>query len=71
VTDDGTKKSLKGKVAVFKDSNGEYFVQTQCTDELENSGELKTIYENGKFYNKTTLTEIRNKINLLVDDGSY
>lgn len=61
-TDDGTKKSLKGKCAVFKDEKGEYFVQTECTDEVEESGELHTIYEDGKFYNQTTLTEIRERI---------
>lgn len=63
ITDDGTKKSLKGKCAVFLDENGEYFVQTECTDDLENSGELQVIYENGKFYNQTTLIEIKQRLN--------
>lgn len=62
ITDDGTKKSLKGKCAVFKDEKGEYFVQTECTDEVEESGELHTIYEDGRFYNQTTLNEIRERI---------
>ncbi len=62
VTDDGTKKSLKGKVAVFQDEVGEYFVMQQCTEELENSGELQTIYQDGVFSNLTTLTEIRKKL---------
>lgn len=62
ITDNGTKKSLKGKCAVFKDDKGEYFVQTECTDEIECSGELKIIYENGKFYNQTSLTEIRERL---------
>ena len=30
-----------------------------CTPELENSGLLQVIYEDGKFYNQTTLTEVR------------
>lgn len=34
------------------------------TDEEENSGELQVIYENGKFYNQTTLTEIRDRLKL-------
>lgn len=62
VTDDGTKKSLKGLLAVFKDDKEQYFVQTECTEELENSGELQVIYENGKFYNQTTLNEIRERL---------
>ena len=64
ITDDGTKKSLKGKCAVIE-TNGVYVVQTQCTDEQENSGLLQTIYENGNFHNQTTLTAIRAKVNEL------
>jgi len=66
VTDDGTKKSLKGKIAVFMDDNNEYFVNTQCTDEMEESGELHTIYEDGHFHNQTTLAEVRERLNKLV-----
>lgn len=63
VTDDGTKKSLKGLCAVFDETgNGDYFVQTECTWELENTGELQVIYEDGKFYNPVTLDEIRNRL---------
>lgn len=64
VTDDGTKKSLKGLCAVFEDSNytGLLFVKTECTWEEEGEGLLQTIYENGNFYNQTTLTEIRARL---------
>jgi len=65
ITDDGTKKSLKGKCAVKELENGVYVVQTQCTDAQENSGLLQTIYENGNFHNQTTLTVIRAKVNEL------
>jgi nicotinamide phosphoribosyltransferase len=58
ITDDGTKKSLKGLIMV--DENQE--VHTQCTEDQESDGILQTIYENGKFYNQTTLTQIRTKI---------
>ena len=61
-TDDGTKKSLKGFVMV--DENLE--VHTQCTTEVEATGLLHTIYEDGKFYNQTTLTEIRSRIDTIV-----
>lgn len=58
-TDHGkTKKSLKGLIMV--DENLE--VHTQCTPEQEAQGILQTIYEDGKFYNQTTLTEIRAKL---------
>ncbi len=63
VTDDGTKKSLKGMCAVLKsDGEDEYYVKEECTFEEEAVGELQTIYEDGKFYNQTTLLEIRNKL---------
>lgn len=66
ITDDGSKKSLKGLQAVFQDENGEYYVKSECTWEEEQTGLLQTIYENGKFFNETTLTEIRERINKLV-----
>jgi nicotinamide phosphoribosyltransferase len=68
-TDNGTKKSLKGLVAVHKDENNEYFVKTECTPEEESDGELQHIYENGKFYNQITLSEIREKIKLLSSEN--
>jgi len=58
ITDDGTKKSLKGLIMV--DEN--YEVHTQCTLEQEATGMLRTIYEDGRFYNQTSLTEIREKL---------
>jgi nicotinamide phosphoribosyltransferase len=61
VTDDGTKKSLKGRVAVFQNED-EYFVETQCTNEQETEGELQMIYLDGQFFNQTTLTEIRKRV---------
>jgi nicotinamide phosphoribosyltransferase len=66
VTDDGTKKSLKGRCAVHIE-NGEYVVKIQCNEEEEKGGILQTIYEDGIFHNQTTLTEIRERINKLVE----
>ena len=65
ITDDGTKKSLKGRCAVHQDADGEYYVKVQCTEEEENQGLLQVIYEDGKFYNQTTLTEVRAKLEKL------
>lgn len=69
VTDDGTKKSLKGLLKVYEISNPHipieengYFVKTECTPEEESQGLLQVIYENGKFHNQTTLEEIRNRL---------
>lgn len=65
VTDDGTKKSLKGKVWVYKEE-GEIRVQSEVEELLESKGLLQVIFEDGKFYNQTTLTEIRQRIDKLV-----
>lgn len=59
VTDDGTKKSLKGLICVTEDHE----VLTQCTWEQEGQGILQTIYEEGRFCSETSLTEVRNKLN--------
>ncbi len=48
------------------EENGEIWVQSECTPEEENTGLLQVIYEDGKFYNQITLTEIRKRINDLV-----
>jgi nicotinamide phosphoribosyltransferase len=61
ITDDGTKKSLKGLICVTEDHE----VLTQCTWEQEGQGVLQTIYENGQFHNEISLTQVREKINNL------
>ncbi|XAI97303.1 PncB nicotinic acid phosphoribosyltransferase [Leptolyngbya phage Lbo-JY46] len=67
VTDDGTKKSLKGLLCVYEEP--EHFnrisVKTECTPEEENQGLLQVIYENGEFYNQTTLSEIRDRLSTI------
>lgn len=68
ITDDGTKKSLKGLIQVFEKigEHNNFKVKTQCTKEEEGTGILQTIYEDGTFYNQTTLSEVRSRINFLV-----
>jgi nicotinamide phosphoribosyltransferase len=66
ISDDGTKKSLKGRIRVNK-LDGEYTVQTECTAADEADGELQVIYEDGTFYNPITLGQIRAKIDTLVN----
>jgi nicotinamide phosphoribosyltransferase len=61
ITDDGTKKSATGLLKVVKTENG-YVLVDKVSSEDERDGELQTIYEDGKFYNQTTLAEIRKKL---------
>ena len=68
VTDDGVKKSLKGLLRVdyvndYGQKNPEIKVFTEQTHLQESTGLLQVIYEDGKFYNETSLTEIRKKLN--------
>jgi nicotinamide phosphoribosyltransferase len=67
VTDNGTKKSLKGLCAVHLHEDGSYSVQTECTEAEEQGGVLQVIYENGRFKNETTLTQIRTRIDKLIN----
>lgn len=62
ITDDGIKKSAKGLLKVEK-INDEYIVIDQVSEQQENEGSLQLIYENGHFFNKTSLDEIRNRVN--------
>jgi nicotinamide phosphoribosyltransferase len=60
ITDDGTKKSATGLLSVFENENdGTYELIDHCDWKTEKTGELRTIYLNGEFYNETTLTHIR------------
>jgi len=66
ITDDGTKKSATGLLRVTTGEGGYKLVDRQ-TWAGEQTGNLKPIYEDGLFYNTTTLTEIRGKLGKLVE----
>jgi len=63
ITDSGLKKSARGLLRVIK-NNGEYILYDGQTKEMEanESNELKVLYEDGAFVRRTTLTEIRDKM---------
>jgi len=60
-TDSGTKKSAKGLLRVDL-VDGEYVMRDQVTWAEEAGGELKTVFKDGKLYNQTSLSEIRQRI---------
>lgn len=62
ITDDGTKKSATGLLFVGKSDDGEIRLFDKVDWNLECKGQLQTIYKDGKFYNETTLTEIKNRL---------
>ena len=65
-TDNSGKKSAKGLLKVYwQDAgtkNSKIVLQDQCSEEQEIEGLLKTIFENGSFIKRTSLTEIRERI---------
>jgi nicotinamide phosphoribosyltransferase len=66
ITDSGTKKSLKGLLKVYYDdsvgTHKSIILKEECTEEEESQGLLQVIYEDGNFFNQTTLTEIRDNL---------
>lgn len=65
ITDDGIKKSAKGLTVVLKDEEGEYYLKDQASLEevLSEENQLKIRFKNGEYFNQTTLTEVRKRIN--------
>lgn len=62
-TDDGTKKSAKGLMQIYRDpETGKLALKDQCSWEEEAGGELKTVFKDGKLTIDQTLAEIRNII---------
>ena len=59
VTDDGTKKSATGRLAVLRDAEGKLYLQQKATPEQEAASELKTVWKNGEFVRKQTFAEVR------------
>lgn len=65
ITDDGTKKSLKGFQSVHYDTvKNEYVVTSEVSEEEHNSpfNELKVIYQDGIFYNQMRFSTIRDNL---------
>ena len=61
-TDDGTKNSLKGLIAVYKGLDGKYTATDQVSIEEEKEGFLETVFEDGILKKEYSLEEIRQRI---------
>ena len=66
VTDNGTKKSAKGLLVVAldkpRDLGGKITLYDQQDWQQENYGLLHTVFEDGKLFNTTTISEIRENL---------
>lgn len=62
-TDDGTKKSARGLMQVYRNDNtGKLELKDQCTWEEEALGELNTVFKDGKLTVDWTLSQVRAKV---------
>lgn len=60
-TDDGTKNSLKGLIKVMECEDG-IAAFDQVSKEEEQEGLLQTVFKDGVLYNRTTLRDIRERL---------
>ncbi|PKV50057.1 nicotinamide phosphoribosyltransferase [Aquimarina sp. MAR_2010_214] len=61
VTDDGTKKSAKGRIQLYKEQ-GEIVYKDQVSEQEENQGLLKTVFKDGELLIEDDLSTIRKRI---------
>lgn len=61
-TDDGVKKSLKGRVAVVKEGNSYRAVDGLNSTDVVSGDQLQVVYKDGKLINETTFAEIRARL---------
>ena len=62
ITDDGTKKSAKGRVKVKETALGDLYCEDSTSKESAKKDLLQTIYKDGKMVRETTLAEIRGRL---------
>lgn len=62
-TDDGTKKSAKGLMQVYRDpQTGRLSLKDECTWEEEAEGELRTVFKDGELLVEWSLQQIRERV---------
>ena len=61
-TDDGTKKSAKGRLAVLSMANGNLYLVQEATDDQIANSLLKPVWEDGKFLREYSFNEARENL---------
>ncbi|WP_196885636.1 nicotinate phosphoribosyltransferase [Aureivirga sp. CE67] len=61
ITDNGTKKSAKGLLKIYREEGKICFKDT-CTEKEEKEGMLETVFKNGILVKEMTLAEIRSNV---------
>lgn len=61
ITDDGTKKSAKGRIQLYEEQ-GKIVYKDQVSEQEENKGLLKTVFKDGELLIEDNLSTIRKRI---------
>lgn len=59
VTDSGTKFSARGRLAVYRQSDGTLVALDGATKEQEEQSVLQTVWKNGEFYRRQSFADVR------------
>jgi nicotinamide phosphoribosyltransferase len=59
ITDDGLKKSAKGRLAVLPDASGEMYLVSEASVSQEAMSLLRPVWRDGKFLKKFSFAEAR------------
>ena len=62
ITDDGTKKSARGLLQVYKNEEGAYILKDRCTKAEERSGCMEPVFLDGSLVKELTLSQIRENV---------
>ena len=63
VTDDGTKKSLRGRIHVGIDSKGKYFASDNLNQDLPHN-KLEDVFLDGKLVHEYSIEDVRNNLKI-------
>lgn len=67
ITDDGTKKSATGRLAVAHMANGNLYLIQKATDEQIKNSVIQPVWENGKFLKTYSFAEVRANVKRTTD----
>ena len=62
VTDNGTKKSAKGLLAVYHDQNNRFVLKQNAKKTDVTSCAFRKVFSDGKLHNEQTYEEIRDRV---------
>lgn len=63
ITDSGTKKSARGRLAVFRNDDGELYLVEEATSEQEQASEMQPVWVDGQFIRHQSFAEVRELLN--------